>query len=468
MIFCKVFPVTCRTSFALLVAALLGFATGTSTIAHAQESSALDSLTTKSLIGEAVSLSNRDYPEIEKAIQRFRNSDSRGAFEFLKSATEKYPKLPPAEVIFARMHLVVRNAQALRVAQHWLEMAVSEHPDDPEAYLILADQAFSSGRTAESLALFEYSIPLVEKFSANNKRKGKFRIRILAGRAAVSQRRSRWEEAQQRLQEWVEADPESAIAHQRLGDVLFHLEKHSESLEEFTKAHKLDTKDVVDHPYISIGKLFSKADDIEKARKAFEQAYNEDKANEKVAQAYVDWLISQDELESAHAAVKRLREQQPDLKSGLMLDGILSVMQGNRNEAISTMTEILGVDPSNSRATDLLALLLIESEDVADQEKAMRYAQVNSQRFSDNSQVNVTQGWVLFQLGRKNEAQQYLSRVQQNTLNSDSYFLLAKMMVENNKKDQAIKTLKAIIGNESGLFIFRREAEKFLAEIEAE
>jgi len=277
----------------------------------------------------------------------------------------------------------------------------------------------------------------------------------------------------------VESDPDSAVAHQRLGGALFNLDKPREALEEFNKARELDTKDIIAHPYVSLGQLFSRAGDAEKtdeerkklkekARKAFQHAYDENKLDEKVSRAFIDWLISQDELEQAQTIVKALRQQEPAPPSALMLDGILDVMQGKRTEAISTMTKILGIDPSNSRATDLLALLLIESDAAADQKKALQYAQVNAQRFPENSQVNVTQGWVLYQLGKKNEAQQFLSRVKQSSLTPDAYYLLAKMMVENDKKEQAAKALEAIINNKKpALFIFRRDAEKLLAEIKA-
>ncbi len=479
MICGNAFLKTYRAGFALVGATLLSLALGTTAVAQNQNPSPFENLTVENLIGEAVSLSNQDYPEVEKAIQRFRNNDSAGALEFLKNAKKKYPKLPPSQVIFARMNLVLRNAQASRVAIFWLEQAVTEIPDDPEAYLILADQAFGAGRTAEAEALFEFAAPIVEKFDANTKRKEKFRIRILAGRAAVAQRRAQWEVAHKWLQKWVESDPDSAVAHQRLGGALFNLDKPRKALEEFNKARELDTKDIIAHPYVSLGQLFSRAGDAakteeerkklkEKARKAFQHAYDGNKLDEKVSRAFIDWLISQDELEQAQTIVKTLREQDSTSASALMLDGILDVMQGKRAEAIDTMTEILGIDPSNSRATDLLALLLIESDNDADKKKALQYAQVNAQRFPENSQVNVTQGWVLYQLGKKNEAQQFLSRVKQNTLTPDAYYLLAKMMVESNKEEQATKALEAIINNKKpALFIFRRDAEKLLAELKA-
>jgi len=118
----KAILTTPRTFFALFGAALLSTLLGSTTYAQAQQASPLDAITAEYLIGDAVSLSNQEYPEIEKAIQRFRNNDAEGAHEFLKNAVEKYPKLPPAQVLFARMNLALRSQQALRVALFWLDL----------------------------------------------------------------------------------------------------------------------------------------------------------------------------------------------------------------------------------------------------------------------------------------------------------------------------------------------------------
>src|SRR5690554_6285522 len=71
-----------------------------------------DILSTENLIGTAVSLSNKSYPEVDSAIQRFRNGDIQGAIDYLNQATEKYPSLPPTDVTLAKMQLAARNGNA--------------------------------------------------------------------------------------------------------------------------------------------------------------------------------------------------------------------------------------------------------------------------------------------------------------------------------------------------------------------
>jgi len=432
-------------------------------IGYAQDAEPTSPLTPKYLIGSAVSLSNRSYPEIEKAIQRFSNSDVAGAQEYLKKAKEKYPKLPPTDILMAKMQVLARNTRAVRFL---LDRATTQHPEDPEAYLLLADQAFSSQRTPEALALFEYAAPLIEKFSANAKRKRNFNIQLLAGRAAVAQRRSQWEAANRLLRQWVDLDPENVAAHTRMGVVLFRLDKPEEALVEFSKAREINPNSP--HPDVSLGQLFSANDKLDMARKSFEKAYSEDKSDTKVAQAYVEWLIQQGELEQAQAITAALREQSPDSTTALLLDGIVAYMQGQSDRAEQALQKVLSLEPRNARATDLLALLLIQSDDVADKERALQYAQLNSERFPKSSLANVTKAWVLYELGRKAEANKTLQQAGNMKPQADSVFLIAKIFAGEGKNDQAIQALEQIVAQKkTGLVIFRREAEELLNQLKS-
>jgi tetratricopeptide (TPR) repeat protein len=419
-------------------------------------------LTTENLIGTAVSLSNRSYPEIDSAIQRFRNGDAQGAIDYLNQAKEKYPKLPPTDITLAKMQLAARNGNAVRFL---LERVVVEHPDDPEAYLLLADQAFMGGRTTEALALFEMADPLVQEFNENEKRKQNFTIRVLAGRSAVAERRGQWDEAFQLLNKWIEADPDSAAARQRLGVALFKLKKNSDALKQFNKARELNPD--VGHPFVVMGQLFSQEGDKVNAKKAYEKAYKENMADAKVAQAYAEWLIQEDDLDEAQAVAAKLRELTPDSVVALLLDGIVAQMQGNTDRAEQALQKVLSLDPSNATATNILALLLIMSDDNADRERALRYAQVNAERFENSVQANITLGWVLYKLKRGAEATAALQKgAQAGQLQADSAYLVAKIMSEQEgQREKAAQALEQVLGQKTGLFLFRREAQKLLEEL---
>jgi len=443
----------------LRLAALLVAVSGIASNAAAQ-------LTAENLIGSAVSLSNQSYPEIDNAIQRFRNGDVKGTRKYLEIAKEKYPKLPPTDVTLAKMQMAARHNQAARIL---LERVVTETPDDPEAYLLLADQAFAAGRTTEAQALFELAAPLVEKYGQNAKRKRNFTIRLLAGRAAVYERRRQWEQAYDLLKQWVEKDPDNAAAHQRLGIALFRLQKVSEAIEEFGKARQI--KPDVAHPYVTLGLLFSQQGDMDKAQQAFEKAYAENKADAATAQTYAEWLIQQGKLDQAQTVASALLQQEKgkDSINALLLDGIVAYMKGQTDRAEQSLSQVLRLDPSNAKATNLLALLLIQSDNAADRERALSHAEVNADRFPNNAQANITKAWVLYRLGRAKEAQESLQKgARARQLTADSAFLIAKILMEQNRKEEAKRALEQIVNQKTGIFIFRQEAQQLLDQLNKE
>ncbi|MEQ8835496.1 MAG: hypothetical protein RID07_01685, partial [Lacipirellulaceae bacterium] len=286
---------TVRKLFGSLILCLL--AAYSSTTAQAQ-------LTTENLIGDAVSLSNRSYPEVEDAIQRFRNKDVEAAQAFLERAKEKYPKLPPTNVTMAKMFIVGRNGKAARLL---LEKATVESPNDPEAYLLLADDAFTSGRTTEAAVLFEKAGELNEAFDENAKRKGKFEVRVIAGKAGVAERRQQWETAEKLLRQWIEMDPDSAPGHQRLGVTLYRLDKFDEARSEFKEAREL--RDDFNHPEIVMGRLFARDDKDKEAKQAYEKAYAADGDNEDTGRAYAEYLLKENNLDEATKVSAKLVKQ---------------------------------------------------------------------------------------------------------------------------------------------------------------
>jgi tetratricopeptide (TPR) repeat protein len=428
-------------------------------ISQDQEEDAAE-LSLKYVIGDAVSLSNKEYPEVEKALQRFRNRDAEGAQEYLALAKEKYPKLPPADIMMAKMQILNRNAQAV---QFYLERATTQTPEDPEAYLMLADAAFKAQRTAESLAMFEYAAPLVEKFAGNAKRKNRFDVRIVAGRAAVAERRQQWEKASDYLKQWIAIDPENAMAHTRMGIVYFRLNEAKPSLAEFSKARSIDP--ALPHPFVSLGKLFTANGDNDKARKSFEKAYQEGAADPQVAQAYIEWLIQQEELDTAHTVVQKLLELDADSANSYVLDGIVAYMRDQMEDAERSLQKVLSLDPRNARATDMLAILLIKSDNAQDRERALQYAQSNVERYANNAQANITLAYVLYELDRKADAQKVLNKMGQLNPQPDSTFLITKILVREGQTEKARATLQQLVAQVPGPLIFRKEAQELLEEL---
>ncbi|RIK73295.1 MAG: hypothetical protein DCC67_18040 [Planctomycetota bacterium] len=197
------------------------------------------------------------------------------------------------------------------------------------------------------------------------------------------------------------------------------------------------------------------------------QISKEDAKSEATARAYAEWLIQQSQFDRAQEVAAAMRQNQPNSVAALMLDGVVAKMRNQPEAAEEALTKVLGIDPSNAGAINLLALILSESPNLAQQEKALRYAQMNAERFPNNAQANITLSWILAKLNRSAESDSFLTRaVQAGNLNADSAFLVARILVSKGQKEQARKALEQVLTQAgSGMFMYRKEAETLLKEL---
>jgi len=175
-------------------------------------------------------------------------------------------------------------------------------------------------------------------------------------------------------------------------------------------------------------------------------------------------------LEKAQSVAEAIRKKTPDSVNALLLEGLVAKMRGQSKAAEEALTKVLTIDPLNAAAPNLLALLLIDSAKQGDKEKALSYAQLNAQRFANSSQANITLAWVLSKIGKPTEAQAALTRgIQAGNVNADSLYLIAKMLAQQNQKDNAKAFLEQLLQQSSvGTFMYRKDAEALLKELKGE
>ncbi len=225
-------------------------------------------LTPEWLIGNAVSdAGGPQYHDVADAITRFRNGDVNGARDLLTRARQANLKLPPVEDMFGKLYLAFGQVPQSRIE---FEKAVTEYPQDPEAYLYFAQSAIVDHRfTDGELNLLKVK-PLIEAYTENLKRKRNFQIQYNSAMAAVNELRNQWEAAVPYLKAWIELDPDNVAAHQRLGRTYFQLSKPTEAYNEFEAAAKADSHSL--NPYIALAELYEQAKDRTNAAKSIDYA----------------------------------------------------------------------------------------------------------------------------------------------------------------------------------------------------
>ena len=425
-------------------------------------SAAQAQLTTETLIGDSVA--NPDdskYSDIGDAIQRFNNRDILGARTFLERAVSKDPKLPPIDVMLAKMHFVSGNGQAGLAA---LDAAVRDIRTDPEPYLLLADNFRASGQTIAAYALYEKGIEYAQAYDTNAKRKRRFVIRAHSGRAAVLQQWQDWENAEKDLRVWLEQDPDNANAHSRLGLVLFMLDRASDGYDAFVKAKELN-KDLAP-PYVAAATMYHRLGKPEQARQAFERAYAADKTDRATVSSYGNWLLQTDQIEQAQTLLAEGRKALPDAFELLLLSGLAARMGGDVDSAEQFFMQALALAPTNRQVYDQLAQMLCEQDDPKKKQRALEFARVNAQLNANNADVNITLAWVYYQLNRGAQANEaYQKGVRLGPLSPDSKYIVARLMVDQKRNDVAKQLLANADKDYAGIFVMKAQAEALLASL---
>ncbi len=331
-------------------------------------------MTTQILIGDSVSEIGNRYGDVDEAIKRFTNHDVLAAKQFLESAKKKDPSLPPVDLMLAKMYFLAGNPQSGRIS---LEKTAMENTDDPESYLILADQAMQQGRTIEADALYDKGMSIASKFNGNAKRKRNFEIRARSGRAGVEQRRKNWDGAIADLKALLQADPDNGAGHYRLGQCLFMQKQFRDGYNEFVAAKKADKN--LPEPYVAAALMYDQLKMNSETQQAFDRAMQASKTDPATLTAYAQWLIKTGGVDKAETILADARKANPGNLNLLILSGVAAHMQKKLKPAEDYFIEALGIAPANVDVINQLALLLIEQSDQTKRDRALQFATMSSQ-----------------------------------------------------------------------------------------
>lgn len=417
-------------------------------------------VTAKTLIGKAVS-DDSQYKDINGAIKRFQDRDIDGCRAILERARNNNEKLPPPGVMMAMLWLSVNQLMPARAE---LEQTVVKFPEDPEPYLMLADLAFQDRRVTDSAVLFDRATQLTSGFDQNPKRKRDFQIRSEAGTAAVAEARREWDKAYEHLKAWIELDPDNAGAHFRLGNVLFRLDKEAEAIEEFREARKLDEKAL--QPELALARLYDEDRQKDVAKKWIDAAMKAAPDNAAVLLASAQWYLGQNDLKTAQAITEKVLTLEPDSLDARIVRGVIARVARDYKTAETFFNEAHVQSPGNFAASNSLALVLIESDEKSDQQRALEMAEANVAMYREKSpqQVNAltTLAWVYYKLGRREDAEKILDQIARNNrLTSDGAYYVAKLLADRGEKDRAQKILEEVLVNEA-VFATRPDARDLL------
>lgn len=403
---------------------------------------------------------DQKYPEVEQALARFQQRDYEGALARLQEAAKKYPQLAPPRVLLGRMFQAANQYQAARAQ---IEQAAADDPADPEAYLVLGDFAFQERRIIESELLFERAAQLTEPFTGNADRKKSFYVRIHAGLAAVDEARQKWTEAREHLSKWLELDPDSPNAHQRMGQILFHLDQFDDAYAELKLAAK--KSDQFPYPAVSLARLYEQAGRRDDARKYMLEALREAPKDLKTRLAVAEWLWQTNQLSDARKQAEEAVKLAPDSLEAKLLAGVIARYMKHYSAARQYFESAHLMSPGNFVATNQLALVLIEDPDESNRKMAVDLAERNFRQAPNSPDAAATLGWVYFKSNRMEEAANALKVAQQRAggrVSNETAYFMASVAYERGQANEARMLLDYAL-KVTGPFAYRADAERLLA-----
>jgi len=398
-------------------------------------------------------------PEIEQAAALFRKGDSEEALRQLRVAVKKRPELSPPQVILASWFSAVNQVALARSA---LEQAVIEEPNDPEAYALLGEMAVRGRMMAEAELLYKKALELGKGAKAPSERLATVRKRSLGGLAATAESQQDWKGAQQHLEALLAEAPKDAGALEQLGRVLFQQKKADEALERFRQAAKLDESLI--SPEATLAQLYQQAGDPKNAGKWMLAAIQASPRDFKIRLAAAQWEFEIGRYDQAEEQAKAALQLDPNSLNAQMFRGAIAIVRKDYKAAQEVLEKAHLQAPGNVVAINNLALALVEQNDEAKKRLALEYAQINARQYPDHPDAAAMLGWVLYRLGRVEEAEASFRKVLSASggrATQDTLYYLARYFADRSRKDDAKKLLESAMKS-PGTFLMRHDAQTLL------
>jgi tetratricopeptide (TPR) repeat protein len=397
---------------------------------------------------------------LEEAAGHFRGGDFDQALAVLREAAKKHPDFPPAQIIMAQFFASAAQPGNMRSA---LEQAVAEAPDDAEAYAVLGQLALQDRRTTEAGLLYARVLELVSSRKERAKRDESARRQALGALAMIADTRKDWTTAQKHLETLLADDPKNTAVLQQLGRVVFQQKKYDEAKKLFEEAARADENSL--GAEASMARLYQQAGDSGTASKLMLAAINANPTDFKTRLVAAQWSLDIGKLDQADMQAQAAVKLNPQSSDAKFLRATIALFRKDYKTAQEMFEQAHLQSPGNFAATNGLAVALVEQDDDAKKRMALEYAQINARIGPDRPEANSTLGWVLYRLGRLDEAENALRKSASAGLTSpETAYYFARVAFERGRKDDARRLVGEALKS-STPFPMRDDAEALAAEL---
>lgn len=406
-------------------------------------------------------------PEIDaqykEALDKFLHSDIPGSLEQLEQMAASDPKMIPPRLIMAQWWTKLKNSNAVRLS---LELAAEESPDDPEAFILLADNALSQGEWASAELLLGKAETLLnaDRQWPNPDRKKNLNIALLKKQVVLNQARENWRGMQAYLSQLWKLDEKTSDTCKLIGISYFHLGDADKARQWLAQAYKISPETELPAD-AAMSRLYLADGDKQHAQESLNAALKTDPNSQAILNLSLVMAISNGEMEKVKALADKLYSVDAQDPATLKTCGIAALYLEDYPKAESLFQEGLRLQPANTEMENGLALALCEQDDPEKIKLALQHATSNLQKQNNNREFLATLGWVLFKSG---DADKALSVLQHSAaggrVNSQTAYYLAEVLNAKGQSENAVKLLDAAVAGTVS-FAKRRAAEQLLAQL---
>ncbi|MCL2743020.1 MAG: tetratricopeptide repeat protein [Planctomycetaceae bacterium] len=406
-------------------------------------------------------------PEINSGVNAAINGDTKAAESHFLKARQNDAGSRPGGIEAASAFADPKNGKPnFGKMRFWLEKTAEDFPEDPEAFLLLADIALSEDRLVESSMLTEHAAKLIDTDKVAKERQKNLILQAENIRADIAESRERWNDVLRSLQRLRVLEPENGNYLYRLGIVNFRSGNRSEA-EKFLNEAAAKDKQIL--PALVVLAQLSEYDGKrDEAKKILDEALQKNGEEPRVLITAADLALLWGQLDNVKKYAEKAKKLAPETVDADIPLGIVALYEGNYTAAEENFSEVCRSFPDNSRALTGLALSLCEQDDKQKLRRAFFTARKNAEDHPNSVDAQTTLAWVLFCADAVEEAEKILMRLFENgELNSPGGYYLAEVHLKQNRKDEALIFLKSALESKAG-FPKRTAAEALLKKLQEE
>jgi len=205
----------------------------------------------------------------------------------------------------------------------------------------------------------------------------------------------------------LEIAPESVFGNYYRGRIAIIREHHNEAKDYFWKM--ISAADSLPDGYISLGLVYLEQDSVQQAIDVLREGIAKSYSNRKDLQYYLATALGRaEEFGQVIPIAKTLAKQNPEEIRYLFLLGSSLERVQQFDSAATVFLEILRLDPNNAQTLNYLAYMWADLGVNLEQSKEMIERALELE--SDNGAFLDSYAWVLYKMGRYEEAREYIAR----------------------------------------------------------